>query len=866
MSQELKILPPRLPLKFLRWFCHPDMLEDVEGDVSELFTKRSKDNKWKARFLFILDVLLLLRPGMIRNFEPINRLINYVMIKNYLKITLRNALRYKGFTLLNLLGLVVGIASSILILLWVDDEINVDKFHVNGDRIFQLFRNMHQGDGMISTTSSIPKPAADLMEAEYPEVDQIALLSWSMEAVIAKEDNMSKTRGRVTNQEFLDMFSFPFLVGDIESALNDPSSIVISRTLAERYYGTDWKEKVLATQLRIDDLYDLTVSGVFEDPGENSSLQFEWLASVEGFIPYNLWVNNWGNGSFSVYFTVDNAEEAKVVGDRIRNVIIDNTKDNDLAGHETLIVHKFQDYYLHSNFDNGVISGGRIDYVKIMTIVAILILIVACVNFMNLATARSGRRSKEIGLRKVMGAHRNSISIQFFLEALFFSFISVILSVVVVLVLLPYFNVLVDKSLFLDFTSINTWYFLVGVGLIVGILSGSYPAILLPTFNIIMSLKGTIKQSGTSTFLRKGLVVFQFGISTLLIIGTAVIYKQLDYVLNKDLGLNKENLVIVRMDGDLGRRLDTYRNELLQIPEVMSVTAASGNPIDYGRSTSSASWEGKNDQEHEINILMVDQEFVDVMGMELLAGRGFQNDFADSTNFIINEVAAGIMGFDDPINKDLSFWGVQGKIIGVIKNFHMSNLYDPIAPLIIANFNTRFPVALVRIKGNPNNALLAIEDITKKMNPIFDFEYEFMDEAYADSYSNEQTVSVLINIFSAISILISCLGLLGLSSYSAEQRAMEIGVRKVHGASVSQILVLLTKDYSRLMLMAFVLAIPFGYYFMQQWLNDFEFRTTLDPMVFIIAGVLTFIIGVVTVSAKSYQAATVNPTNSLKDE
>jgi ABC-type antimicrobial peptide transport system permease subunit len=844
------------------------MVEDVEGDISELFSKRSEQNKLKARILFTLDVLLLFRPGMIRNFEPMNRLINYGMIRNYLKIAQRNALRYKGFTLLNLLGLVIGITASILILLWVNDEVKVDKFHANGDKIYQLFRNMRQTGGIVNTTSSIPKPAADLMEAEYPEVNEVALLSWEMEYLIGIGKNVSKENGRVASQAFLDMFSFDFVAGDKNTALTEITSIAISQRLAEKNFGDGWREKALGASLRIDGQYDLTISAVFKNPESNSSLQFDWLATVEAFIAQNDWINDWGNGSFGVFFTVDNEADAKAVADRVLNEINVHAAGQSNSGDEQLVIHKFQDYYLYSNWDNGVINGGRIDYVRILTVVAFFILIVACINFMNLATARSGRRSKEIGLRKVMGAHKKSISIQFYVEAFLLTIISVVVSVGIVLLILPGYNILVDKTLFIDFTQLQTWYFLVGIIFTVGILSGSYPALLLPTFNIIQSLKGSVKQSSASAYFRKGLVVFQFAISTLLIIGMSVIYNQLDYVLNKDLGVDKENLVIVRMDGDLGQRLETYKNELLEIPEVKAVTGSTGNPISYGRSTSSASWEGKYpDEGYEVNVLLTDEDIIETMGMEILVGRGFSEQFADSTNFIINEVAAELMGFDDPLQKDLSFWGIDGKIVGVVKNFHMRDMYEPIAPLIISCIAPhRSSVALVRIQGNTGDALGSIEKVTKEFNPAFDFDYEFMDQAYAESYQTEKTVSLLASIFAGISILISCLGLFGLSAFTAERRSREIGVRKVHGASVMQILVLLSKDYSKLMFLAFIFAIPFGYYFMQEWLNGFEFRTTLDPWVFILAGLLTFVVGVLTVSTKSYQAATVNPSDSLKDE
>lgn len=865
MNEQDEIAPPKLPLRFLRWFCNPTMVEDVEGDISELFSRRVEKSKSKASLLFTLDVLFLFRPGMIKNFESNQKLINYAMFKNYLKIAQRNALRYKGYTALNLLGLIIGIASSMLILLWINDEVSVDKFHKNGESTYQLFRNMRQTGGVVNTTSSLPKPLPDLIKEEYPEVGQVALYSWPIDFRFSIDEKKSIEFGRYATPEFFDIFSFEVLAGNKETMLEDLKSILISKKVAEKFFGSEWKEAI-GKSFRLDADRNAIVTAVFENPGSNSSLQFDWVLPAAELISRNDWINDWGNGSFSVFLTIEDKNQAAIVSERILEEINTHTVDNDAAGDEQVIMQKFQDTYLHSNFDNGVVNGGRIDYVKIMTVVAIFILIVACINFMNLATARSGRRSKEIGLRKVMGSHKSSISLQFFVESFLLTSISVIISVIIVLITLPFYNQLVDKTLVLDFETLETWLFLAGITLVVSVLSGSYPALLLSRFGIIDSLKGTVKQSSTATFFRKGLVVFQFGISTLLIIGMAVILKQLDYALNKDLGIDKENLIAVRLQGDLASGLETYKNELMAIPDVKEVTAASGNPINYGRSTSSAKWEGMAASGYELNILLTDEDFIEVMGMEMKVGRGFSSDFSDSTNFIINEVAAELMGFEDPLNQDLSFWGIEGKVIGVVKNFHMRNLRDAIAPLIIANIRDRYPVALVRVTGESNEALLAIEEVTKTMNPAFDFEYEFIEEVYAESYNSEQTVSTLAKIFATISVLISCLGLFGLSAFTAEKRSREIGVRKVHGASVAQILVLLSKDYSRLMLFAFILAIPFGYYFMHAWLNDFEFRTSLDPSLFILAGVLTFVIGVITVSAKSYQAARANPVNSLKDE
>lgn len=789
------------------------------------------------------------------------------MLKNYFKIAVRNALRYKGYTSLNLFGLIVGIASSMLVLLWIQDERNMNGFHENGDKIYQVFRNMKQSNGVVSTSTSLPKPLADLLDNEYSEVDAIASFSWLMDLKLTFDDQSTVEEGNFASPEFLNMFSFPLLIGDKNKALNELNSILISRAVAEKYFGESWKSEALGQIFTLED-GNVAVSGVFENPGPNSTLQFDWLRPVQVYYSANDWVNNWGNGSFGLFISIADEEKVARVADKVLMEIMDHTADNDAAGDEEVIIQKFTDTYLYSNFDNGVIDGGRIDYVRIMMVVAIFILIVACINFMNLTTARSSRRAKEIGLRKVMGAEKRSISTQFFFEAMLLTTLAVAVSTLVVALLLPYFNGLVDKSLFLDFSQPNTWYFLVGLVLIVGTVSASYPALLLPTFSILQSMKGGVRQSGFADFFRKGLVVFQFAISTLLIIGTAVVYKQIDYVLNKDLGLVKENLVAIPLQTGTLQKLETYKTELLRIPEVSAATSSTGNPLSYGRSTSSARWEGRDPSAgYEINVILSDEDFISTTGMEILAGRDFSDQMQDSTNFIINEVAAQLMGFDDPIGKDLSFWGINGKISGVVKNFHMRNMYEPIAPLIISCVDpSQSALMLVRIENNTGEVLKTIENLTAELSPGYDFNYEFIDQVYAEGYRSEQTVGTLANIFAFISILISSLGLLGLTSYAAEQRSMEIGVRKVHGASVIQILMLLSKDYSRLILLSFILAIPVGYYVMDGWLSNFEFRTSLNLVVFVAATAITFLIGVITVGAKSYQAATANPVKSLRQE
>lgn len=857
--------PPKLALKLLRWFCNPDLIEDVEGDVSELFAARSGN---KAIWLFYWDVFLLYRPGIIKDLNIYKGQNNNDMFNNYLKIALRNALRYKGYTLLNLLGLVVGIASSMLVLLWVNDEVSIDKFHSQGESIYKVFRNMNQSNGQVSTTASTPKPLADVLNEEYSEVSKVASLSWPMGMDLELEAEATNETGRYASQEFLDMFSFELLIGNRNTALDDLSSILISETVALKLFGDKWKSEASGQVIKVNEETDVLVSGVFKDIGSNSTLGFDWLMPAQSFFNQNDWVNDWGNGSFEVYLLIPDESQVQAVSKRIYSEIKDNTAGNASAGDESLILQKFQDTYLYSNFKNGAVVGGRIDYVQIMTIVAFFILIVACINFMNLTTARSSRRSKEIGLRKVMGAPRKSIRTQFYFEAFLLTTIAVVLSVLVVLLLMPVFNNIVDKSLFIDFSKITTWYFLIGLTLVVGLLSGSYPAIILPAIDVLQSIKGgAIKQSSFAVYFRKGLVVFQFAISTLLIIGTAVIYQQINFVLNKDLGMNKDNLLAVNLEEGAGSRLEAFKSELMRLPSVTNVSGTSGNPLDYGRSTSSANWEGKSPADgYEVNIMLTDDNFIETTGMKILKGRDFSNQLKDSTNFLINEVAAKLMGFDDPIGKKLSFWGINGQVVGVVKNFHMSNLYEPIAPLIITCLDPSMSdMVLIRTSENAGAVLPQIEEVTKALSPNTDFDYLFIDQAYAESYKNEKTMRTLANIFALVSVIISTLGLLGLASYSAEQRSKEIGVRKVHGASVIQVLILLSKDYSKLILIAFFLAIPFAYYLTEGWLAKFEFRTELNPLVFILGGLIVFVIGIFTVAGKSYYAATVNPAKVLKE-
>jgi predicted permease len=868
MDQHRKVYDiPKLPFRILRWFCDPDILEDTQGDLTELYCERRREGKRWASAVLLADVLLLFRPGIIRRFTLIDYQTNSDMLLNHFRTAIRQARKYKGYTIINLSGLVVGIASCLLILLWVADELNMDKFHTNSDRLYQVWRNMSQASGEVSTTAGIPQPLEVVLREEYPEVEHVTGISWQMEFLFRQDDRSSYESGRYASPGFFQVFSYPFLIGNPVTALDNVHSLVISKRLAQKFFGDDWRDTALGQVVNVDERQPFVVTGVFDTPGANSSIQFDWIMPQKEFMDRNEWVDSWYNGGMRIYFSVHEGADVEAVSKRIFSEINDHT-DNE-AANETIVLQLFGENYLHGTFQDGRPVGGRVQYVRILSVIALFSLLVACINFMNLATARSSIRAREIGVRKVMGAQRSSLSQQFFAESFLHAFISVAFAVLVVWLLLPPFNTLTGKSLAIDFASEKWWMVIGGITILTGLLAGSYPAIMLSSFGIINSLKGSPKKSSSSAYFRNGLATFQFAISIFLISGTIVVSRQMQYILSKDLGLTREQVIMVEMDGALYQKNDIYRTALSKIPDVAGVTFSSGNPLSYGSSTGGARWEGKNpDDVVEINVLSVDAEFVQTMQMTLAEGSDFINQFvADSAHFVINEVLADIMGFKDtPVGKKLFVWGTEGIIIGVVKNFHMDSMYEPIAPLIMRYSPKDAGLAFIRIAGNTQEVLAGIERTNKSLNPAFPFRYQFMDEEYANTYRGEVAVSALTTIFAGVSIFISCLGLLGLSSFAADQRSREIGIRKVHGASTFNLILMLSRHYAGLMVIAFLVAAPLAYLYMHSWLDTFAYRSSPGIVLFAVAGMIALVLGIFTVTFKSYQAATANPIKTLREE
>lgn len=864
-SQPTSTDPPRLWRSALRWFCDPALLEDVEGDLLELFHARASKSVSRAKLLYARDVLNLFRPGIIKRFGKFNNVNTKGMLSNHIMTALRQAGKYKGYTFINIAGLVVGLASCMLILLWVADETSKDKFHAKSDRLYQVWRNLVQSNGDVHTTYGIPYPLEDVLQTQYPEVEAVTSYTWEMENMFRFEDIASYEKGRYATKDFFDVFGFPLILGDSKKVLAGGPTMAISDRMALKFFGSDWRTRALGQSLKLDGETDYEVTGVFETQHKNSSLQFDWLISAQGFIDRQTWTQSWYNGGFSMFFTLKPGADITAVQKRIEREVITNTNND---SNEPLFAQLFADNYLHGTFENGVSVGGRIQYVRILSAIAVFLLILASINFMNLATARSSLRAREIGVRKVMGAQRSTLSQQFFTEATMYAIVSTAAAAAIAYVALPYFNTLTAKSIQIPFSEPLVWIALAGMILLTGLLSGAYPAFMLSSLQVAKSLKGRTKQAG-GNYLRHTLVTFQFAISIFLIAGTFVISSQLSYIINKDIGLRRDNIVSVDLNGNLYDKKEVYMNTLRNVPGVTDVTVSSGSPINLGMSTGRARWPGKDPNlVVEINVLSVGENFVKTLGVEVVKGEDFANVFLrDSARFLINEVLADIMGFDDPVGKELTMWGTAGTIAGVVKNFHMASMYDQIAPLIIRYDPSDAGTTFIRIDGgSTREALTGIERVSRDMNPAFPFRYSFLDEEFASQYQGERSVSSLVNIFAFVSVFIACLGLLGLSSFSADQRAKEIGVRKVHGASTGSLVLLLSKQYALLIVAAFIIATPLSYIYMKNWLSDFAYRVDISIIQFLAAGLITFVIGALTVGYKSYAAALANPVKTLKEE
>jgi len=790
------------------------------------------------------------------------------MFKNYLKTAFRNLWKNKAFSFINIMGLALGLACSLLIMLWVNDEYKVDAFHKNGSRLYSVFEKQYR-DGQVFAFHGGPGVMADEMKKALPEVQYATNYAWNELSTFEANNKIIKENGNHSGQDFFKIFTYPLLQGNAATALQTPLDICISKKMAEDFFGSP--AKAIGKTIRYQNNKDLKITAVFNNVPRSSTAQFDYILNWQNFLEGNSWAKDWTNNGPATYIVLREGANAKTFEKKISRFLDNYNKEQTAHSYIRLGIQRYGDIYLHSNFDKqGKISGGRIQYVQLFSLVAIFILLIACINFMNLTTARSVKRAKEIGIRKVVGAFRFALIRQFIGEALLIVSMAIIISLALVMLVLPVFNQLTAKQIHIPLADPTFWLIITGLLLVTGFISGSYPALYLSSFKPVRVLKGSLKFSSSALWFRKGLVVFQFMLSIILIIGTIVVSKQVNYIQTANLGYDRENLLYIPLEGDLTAKYQLFKNQLLQMPGIKDISRITDVPTQIENGTGGVEWEGKDPTvDIQFTQSAVGYDFIKTMHLQLAQGRDFSKDFAtDSVGYILNESALKRIGYKNPIGKPLTFWQKKGTIIGVLKDFHFNSLHVPINPLVLRlGENIEWGNALVKTKpGKTKQALASLEKVCKSINPKFPFTYKFSDEEYQKLYKSEQVVSQLARYFAFLAIFISCLGLLGLVMFTAEQRTREIGIRKVLGATVPNVVGLLSKDFLKLVLIANLISWPLGWWAMSKWLQNFEYRIAISWWVFVLAGLAAVLIALLTVSYQAIKAAIANPVKSLRTE
>jgi putative ABC transport system permease protein len=789
------------------------------------------------------------------------------MIRNYLKIAWRNLVRNKFFSAINILGLALGMACSLLIMLWVQDERSMDAFHVNGKQLYQVYERRYY-DGKIEADYPTQALLAQELKRVIPEIAYSSSLEWNTTNTFEANNKINKLAGSFAGADFFTMFSYPLLQGTTQTALASLNGIAISRRMAKIFFGTP--EQAMGKTIRYENSDNFTITAVFEDLPANSSQQFEFLRSWKAFEKENAdWINNWGNTDAPTYIQLREGAIPALIETKIKD-FVDRYHEKSKGFRVELGLLPYSEKYLHSTFKNGQIDGGRIEYVRLFSLVAVFILLIACINFMNLATARSAKRAKEVGVRKVIGAARFNLMAQFMGEAMMLTLLSIGVAVVFVTLMLPLFNNLTGKQLSLPLAKPAFWAALLGLLTFSGIIAGSYPAIFLSSLNPSRVLKGSLKFSWGATFFRKGLVVFQFSLSIILIVSMIVIYRQVNYIQTQNLGFDRTNLLYIPLEGELSQKYALFKENASKVPGILSVSKIRQPPTTLFTHSGDIKWIGKDPNiVASFVITDVGYDFTKTMSLKLTEGRDFSKDFGtDSTGFILNETAVKKIGYKQPIGKTMWWGNYQGQIIGIVQDFHFASLHQAIEPLIIRLHESRqWGTILVRMEaGKTKQDLAGLQKVCKEINPNFPFSYQFSDEEFTKLYKSEQMVSELSNYFAFMAIFISCLGLFGLATFSVEQRTKEIGVRKVLGASMPAIITLLSANFLKPVAFAMLIAFPISWFAMNRWLSDFSYKINIEWSIFAVAGFMTIGIALLTVSYQSITAALTNPVKSLRAE
>jgi putative ABC transport system permease protein len=843
---EKKTTPPALASWLLSHMMRDEERHTILNDFSEIYEEfvfekgyiKAKQWYWSQVFkstpMFLIKYILW----------------SCVMFISSLKISLRSIKKHKGYSFINIFGLAAGMSCCLLILLWVQNELSYDRFHKNVDSIYRVAGN----------STSQPAPLGPALKDGYSEISNAVRFSNPNVIVRYGEKCLNENNFYFADPSVFEVFTFSFIQGDPENALIDPYSVILTEKAARKYFGT---EDPISKVLQIQNKTDLHVTGVIQNIPSNSLLQFDFLGSFEMYSsPVG---NHWCNHAYPTYIQLAKHVRAEHILPEISDTVMKNCK----------IVHNPIDLQPMGRIH--LYEDGAITYVYIFSAIALFVLIIACINFMNLTTARSRNRIKEIGIKKVVGAYRSSLIKQFFLESILFALVSLSLALIIIAIVLPYFNSFLE----IDF-SFNIFHnpFLLGglisITLITGVLSGFYPALFLSSFRparLLKSLAGSSALSSRGSVFRKVLVVSQFTISITLIIGTLIISSQMNHIRNMNLGFDKEQLIYMSLEGDIQKKSDSFRKDLLKNPNITGVTLASSLPSYVGNTASGFSWEGMDaNLKPYWQFVSTDFDYIPTLGLDIIEGRNFSRQFSTDTSeaVIVNEKAAAIIGFESPIGKRFELWGHPCQIIGVVKNFHFRPVHQQIEPLMIWIGSDAFKrQILVRLRPHTSNlqdTLVYIKDVWQIYAPGFPFEFHFLNEAFDLNYRDEQKFGEITRYFTFFAILISCLGLFGLAAYMAEQRTKEVGIRKTLGATVPNIVLHFLKEYWPLIVLANVVAWPLAYFLMTQWLRSFAYRADIGIWTFVISGTLALFIALLTVSYQAIKAATADPVDSLRYE
>jgi putative ABC transport system permease protein len=771
----------------------------------------------------------------------------------------------KTYSFLNIFGLATGIACAGLIFLWVENELTFDHYFANRNNLFNI-KDRQTYDGTTFTFDATPGPLAQAIKAEIPGIKNTARSTWGNSLLFTLDDKTIYEQGNYVDSGFLSMFQLQFVKGNAATAFQQLYSLVVTEKMAKKFFGTT---DAIGKVLKVDNKQNYTISGVIKDLPENVSFRFQWLAPFKIHEDNNTWLRQWGANGILTYVELQPNADIAAINKKLFGFV--QTKDPGTTA--KMSIYPMTRWRLYNNFDNnGKEKEGQLKYVHLFSLIAWIILIIACINFMNLATARSEQRAREVGVRKVLGAAKTKLIFQFIGESMFMSFMSTILAIFIIFLSLTAFNTLVEKQLSLDILNpLHLGAFLL-IALLCGLIAGSYPAFYLSAFNPITVLKGLKIKTGSAGFIRKGLVVVQFAISIILIISTIIIYQQISFVKSRDLGYNRQGLAYTYLTGNMRRDFTVIKNDLLRTGYVQNVTLSNNQILQLGSNTGDFSWSGKDPNKQVlITVESVSPEYISTLGMHLKGGRDFYDNIkSDSNNIIINESLANIIGKKNAVGSFLTRNDGKEKynIVGVVNDFVYNSMYAPPAPLILYSDTSNVYTMTMRFKQNADlkTAIAKAEAVVKNDNPGYPIEFNFVDQQFNQLFKTESLIGKLASVFAVLAIIISCLGLFGLSAYTAERRTKEIGIRKILGASTAGLAQLLSKDFIRLVIIACVISFPLAWWMMHNWLLDYEYRIKIEWTIFLAAGLLAITIALLTVSFQAIRAALANPVKSLRTE